>query len=125
MGLAIDSIAGVATIGAGPVFTALTMASGDSLTVRNFTPPAYCNFEEALLNGTGTPVALKLKSPMLYDNVEGILLASSQVPAQFLVPRMAPEKLHPQDTLVAQVDGTATDVCGAVLRLYYSDLPGI
>ena len=125
MGLAIDTISGGVAIGAGPVYTTIVMSPGDSLTVRNFTPPASCALDEVILHGTGTPVLTQIKSPMLYDNVEGIELASTDLPSVFLLPRMGQEQLHPQDTLAVQVNGTATDVAQATLRLCYSDLPGI
>jgi hypothetical protein len=124
MGRAMEVITGFA-IAPGTTFTSLTMASGNSATIRN----APLGSDIFLLNawadnqGAGT---FRIRSPKLHDNVQGIRL---DVTASDVVPLLPPgfrQRLVPQDTLVLEITGSATagDIETACLLIYYSDLPG-
>jgi hypothetical protein len=109
----------------GATLTALTMAAGNSLTVRNGNP----NSQISLLNMWAFENAagiFRIRSPKLHDNVQGIryrIVASDPVP---LMPLGATQKLWPQDTLIAEISGSATggQIEQGQALIWYSDLPG-
>ena len=122
---AIELIGGFVTAPS-TTLTALTMFSGNSLTVRN----AKADSAVRLLNcwadnqAAGT---LRIRSPDLHDNVQGIRLpvvASEPYP---LLPGIGKQHLTPQDQLIVELSGSATaaDIESAFLMLQYDDLPGI
>lgn len=121
MGLAIDTIAGHVTNSA--ALTGLTMAAGDSLTVRSFQPTATA-YLEAILTQASTKGQVQVKSPMFADNVKGITLPTAEMPSEFLLPREVGQHLTPQDTLAALATSGAADSTVVALRNYYSDLTG-
>ena len=105
MGLAMELISGRATAPSSTL-TALTMAAGNSLTVRNCALTADVRMVDmwALNNAAGI---FRVRSPKLHDNVQGIryrIVAADPVP---LVPSGAWQKLTPQDTLIAEISGSA------------------
>lgn len=123
MGLAIDSVAAFIT-GQQEQLVAATLANGDSNTVRNFVPPAYARLEQIFYQAA-TPGTIRVRSPMLHDDVRGIQLTPGESPVQFTLPREIGQSLVPQDTLTLEMSGGAaseTDVM--VLSIYYSNLSG-
>lgn len=124
MGLAMELISGKVTA-PGATLTALTMAAGNSLTIRNTALTTDIRLVQmwAMNNAAGIG---RIRSPKLHDNVQGIryrIDASDQVP---LFPYGSWQKLTPQDTLIAELSGSATG--GQIEQLqaliWYSDLPG-
>lgn len=107
-------------------FTALTVCSGNSLTVRN----AVEGSRVSLLAAWGkhqTAGNIRITSPQLHDNVQGIRLFDIAADPYNLLPKQFNQLLEPQDTLSVQVTGSATagDLELASLLLWYDDLPGI
>jgi hypothetical protein len=110
----------------GAVLTAWTPNTGVSLGVRNcpLDRKVYLLDMWAFNQVTG---ALRVRSPRIHDNVQGIRITSaanqpaSEVPVQFRQP------LVPQDVLIVEQSGSA--VCGQIevgaLQLYYEDLTGV
>lgn len=126
MGLAIDSIALYYTTAttAPAAFEAMTVASGDSLTVRSFASPASAMLFQILYSAS-TKDAFRLRSPLLHDNVQGIRVEPGESPAQFLMPLETGQPLHTQDTLIAEINAaTASATHAVVLENYYTDLGG-
>lgn len=121
MGLAIDTVLGEVTNSA--ALTGLTMAGGDSLTVRSFSTSAQA-YLEAVISEASTAGQVRVKSPMFADNVAGITLPTSEKPSEFLLPREVGQRLVTQDTLVAQATSGAADSTVVALRNYYTDLTG-
>lgn len=121
MGLAIDTVAGHVTNSA--ALTPITLAAGDSLTVRSFQPSARA-YLEAVLAQASTKGQVQVKSPMFADNVKGITLPTAEAPAEFLMPREVGQHLTPQDTLICQATSGAADSTVVALRNYYADLTG-
>lgn len=121
---AIDTIAGVATVAAGPAFTALTMASGDSATLRDFpqTNPAFL-FDAAFAGPHAG--ALRVRSPRLHDPNTGINIRCSEDPSTDIWPDGVLQPLYPGDNLTIEVIGTAADVDGAALMIYYAQAGGL
>lgn len=106
--------------------TALSMFSGNSLTVRN----AKADSAVRLMNlwadnqSAGT---LRVRSPDLHDNVQGIRLQVAASEPYPLLPGMGKQHLTPQDQLIVELSGSATagDIEQAFLLVHYEDLPGI
>ena len=123
MGLAIDTIAGSIT-GAQANFTGVTLAPGDSLTVRSFQNPSYAKLEGIFYQAT-TLGSLRVRSPMLHDDVRGIQLTPGVSPATLLLPAEAGQMLVTQDTLTVEMEGglaAETDV--VALSIFYSNISG-
>lgn len=124
MGRGLQTVTGFVTA-PGATLTALTMAAGDSLAVRN-TPDGS---EIRLLNMWADNQAagiLRVRSALLHDNVQAInagVVASEVYP---LLPDSKNQMLKPQDLLIAELSGSATagDIESASLLLYYDNLPG-
>jgi hypothetical protein len=124
MGLAMELISGRVTA-PGATLTALTMAAGNSLTVRNAALTADIRLIDmwALNNAVGI---FRVRSPKLHDNVQGIryrVVAADPVP---LMPSGAWQKLTAQDTLIAEIAGSATagNIEQGQMLIWYADLPG-
>jgi len=125
MGRALEIIAGFVTAPSS-TFTALVMAAGNTLTVRS----APVESEVRLLNAWAlnqTSGTLRIRSPRLHDNVQGIRLDVLGGEPKPLFPWGLSQKLIPQDTLIAELTGSATagDIEQAALLIYYANLPGV
>jgi hypothetical protein len=122
MGVAIDTVFGTAH-NAGTTATALTMASGDSLTIRNYNPPASCKLERISRAGTASSKVV-INSPLLYDNVQALHFITSESPSQFLFPKGYGQAVQAQDVLSVTTTGGTNEYDGVLLEFYYTDLPG-
>lgn len=125
MGKALELLTGFVTAPSS-TFTPLTMAAGNTLNIRS--APIDSNI--LLLNAWSdqqTAGNLRIRSPRLHDNVQGIRLFSVASEVQPLLPYQMRQRLIPQDTLVAELTGSATagDIETACLLIYYDNLPGI
>src|SRR5919106_1212303 len=122
MGKAIDTITGRVTA-PGSTLTALTMSAGDTLTVRNAPIDSMVRLMQAWADNQ-TAGTLRIRSPRLHDNVEGIRLDVMSSEVKPLLPERVVQPLIPQDTLIAELSGSATagDIESAALLLYYDNL---
>lgn len=121
MGVAMEIISGKATNPAS--YTALTMATGDSATVRNFPNPDTAFLLNAWAQGA-TKGNVRVRSPRLHDNVQGIkasFAAASPVP---LFDERSKELLYAQDNLTLEIIDAGTETDMASFLMYYNDLPG-
>lgn len=123
-GPALELVTGFATAPS-TTFTALTMATGNSSTVRNCPDTKMVKLLEAWTDKQ-TAGAFRIRSPKLHDNVQGIRLADVASIVQGLLPSVSAQRLYPQDTLTLEVtgSGTAGDIETACMLIYYEDLPG-
>src|SRR5574341_1219202 len=101
MGKALELLSGRATA-PGATLTALTMAAGNSLTIRNtpFDTDIRLLSIWAFNNAAGI---FRVRSPKLHDNVQGIrqrITANDPIPE---LPLGQWQKLVPQDTLIAEL----------------------
>lgn len=126
-GMALELLTGFVTAPS-TTFTAWTLASGNSLTVRN----AALTTKVRLLSAWGdwqTAGILRIRSPKLHDNVQGLRLQGVASEVYPLIPWLSKDQaqgLTPQDTLTVEQTGSATagDIESGCLLLYYDDLPG-
>lgn len=124
MGKAVELVCG-RVVAPGATLTALTMSAGNTLTVRN----APLDSDVRLIGlwtdnqGAGT---IRVRSPRLHDNVQGIRYDIIVSEPRNLIPKGWFQKLIPQDTLIVELSGSATGgfIENAALLLYYSNLPG-
>ncbi len=131
MGRALEILSGFATA-PDTTQTDITMAGSDSKTIRNANPQPPTNHAALLLNVWADiqlqdPI-LRIKSPRMHDNVQGIRLRPQLLQPQPLLPWTPwPQKLFPQDLLTIDLSGSATgsDIESMSMLVYYLDLPGI
>ena len=125
MGKALELITGFVTA-PGATFTPWTLASGNSLTIRNAPLDKKVLLLQTWADNQAAGV-LRLHSPKTHDNVQGIrldIMAATVVP---LLPPGFPQAMFPQDVLVAEQTGSATagDIESGCLLVHYSELPGV
>lgn len=106
-------------------FTAWTMASGDTLAVRNTPEGAPIHLVNMWADSQAAGF-LRVRSALLHDNVIGItagIFASEVYP---LLPDGMNQVLRPQDLLIVEQTGSAVagDIESGSLLIYYNDLPG-
>lgn len=107
----------------GTSYTALSPATGDSLSVRNFNPPdtAYLtSFDRE----DATKGVFRVRSPRLHDNVKGIHIATSENPTLLAIPPNNKQQLFAQDTLIVEGTGSTTTYDLVTMSIYYTNLPG-
>ena len=123
MGLAVETL-GFRVANPGTTFTAVTVATGNSLTVRQFTPGTKALLEQVLRQGA-TSGGWRILSPVLHDNVTGITLITAETPSIWAMPDYIGQPLASGDTLVVQgTGGTAETEVGAI-TIYYQDVLGL
>ncbi len=122
MGLAIDTILGEVTNQTS--LTAVTLASGDSLTVRSFDDPAWAKLLSAFIQGASLP-QLRVTSPRFHDNVTGLTFQSVDTASEFTLPPETGQPLYSVDTLTASLTSGGANSSTAALLVYYKDLKGI
>lgn len=125
MGVALETVSGIATA-PGSTITGLTVAAGQSFTVRNTNPNVDIRLLTAWANNNAAGV-YRIRSPRMHDAVQGI---RTQVQPAFplpAVPRRALQKLFAQDNLTVELSGSSTSgqIETGFLMIYYQDLPGV
>lgn len=125
MGKALEVLNGFSTAPS-TTFTALTMASGTSSTVRNARPDSRIRLLQCWADNQGAG-ALRIRSPQMHDNVQGIRLNVVASEVQPLLPDNLIQPLQPQDQLTLENTGSATagDIESAGFLLWYEDLVGV
>ncbi len=125
MGKALELLTGIVTA-PGAVQTDLTMASGNSLTVRNAGQGSGIRLLNAWVDVAVAGV-FRVRSPQLHDNVQGIRCRTIAADIEPLLPAGQVQRLVPQDTL--QVDLSGSGVAGVIetacMLVQYDDLPGV
>lgn len=123
MGIAIELISGQTTF-PGVAFTAVTANTGSSFTVRAADAGSKIYLEEMWAH-EATPGEMRVRSPRMHDNVNGIRMRVPSASAVPLLPEYAMETVYSQDVLTTELTGgVAAEVEVAVLQLYYESLGG-
>lgn len=125
MGKALELLTGIVTAAAGATVD-LTMAGGNSLTVRNASQGSMIRLVNAWAD-VQTVAVMRIRSPQLHDNVQGIHFNVPIGDVEPLLPFEQVQHLVPQDTLqVDLTDATAGILIDTVSMLVqYDDLPGV
>lgn len=125
MGRALEVLTGIATAPS-TTFTALTAASGNTFTVRNFPFEGDARLLQAWVDSQADG-ELRVRSPRMHDQVQGLRLGHITSIVQPLMPWGFSQPLFPQDGLTVELTGSGTggDIETACLLVYYEDLPGI
>ena len=121
-GPAMDLQAGYAT-NPSAVNTVLTNPAGDTFVVRNFPQPGGAWLEQMIRAGAAAGV-MRVRSPLIHDVSQGIRVAIPAGASPNVIYQGICQPLQPQDSLIVDTTGGAseTDVC--VIGTYYSALPG-
>lgn len=124
MGLAMEVISG-RVVAPSTTYTAWTLSSGNSLTIRNANLSSKVRLLQAWTDQQ-TAGRLRIRSPKLHDNVQNMLFYSTASDVKPLMPWGSQVMLFPQDTLTVEQTGSATcgDIESGALLVYYDDLPG-
>ena len=124
MGAALEVIAGLVTA-PDTTQTALTMNTGNSATIRHAAPDSPVRLLSAWVDVQVRGI-LRIRSPKLHDNVQGLRFDTIASEVQPLFDPMFAERMYPQDALTIDLSGSATaaDIESAALLLYYPDLAG-
>jgi hypothetical protein len=125
---ALEVLSGIATAPSSTP-TGLTMQGSDSLTVKNANKQPPDDHAALLIQVWAlqqTAGILRIRSPSLHDQTQGIRLRPRAADPVPLLPWGVPQRLFPQDTLTVDITGSATagDIEAASLLVYYPDLPG-
>ena len=124
MGRAFDTIASYQGT-SGSTLAAGTMATGDPSSIRNFSAPDYAKIVAAYYDDVTTPLAWRVRSPLLHDNVRGIQFNPGAAAPAAIFPSAFVQDLEPQDTLTFEFSTAAsTGKALGALGIYYSNLPG-
>lgn len=107
----------------GSTLTAVTVNTGDSLQVPSFTKAAGGMLENAWAH-EATPGVLRIRSPKLHDNVQGIRLTVPEALAKPLLPDEADQPVVTLDTLTVELTGGSSETDVAVLAFYIPDMDG-
>ena len=107
----------------GAAITAVPAGAGSTFVVRG-TGPVATQQLVGLARGGATKGIVRVRSPYLSDNVQGIRYAAGAGIQYDLLPRVDAQPFVPQDTLVVEVTGGAAEYDGALLSTYYDNLPG-
>lgn len=125
MGKALEVITGFA-IAPGATLTNLTMAAGNSLTVRATNPDAKCYILEMWAHNQAAGI-FRVRSPKMHDFVQGIRKRSTTVERFPLLGTGQPQIVFPQDILTAELSGSAVggQIETGCLLMYYDNIQGI
>lgn len=122
MGAALEIIGGQVTSAAATIET-LIAAVGDSFTLRAFNDAdgaQLVNFwaQEA------TPGFVRVRSPRLHDNVQGIRLQNPSTHPRALMSKYAQQLVYSTDSLIWELQGGAAEVDVINYLVYYNNLGG-
>lgn len=110
----------------GAALTALTLAAGNTLAIRNAREDSTVKILQAWVDAQ-SGADLRIRSPRMHDNVQGVRTSHTSSELEPLLPSGAGINVMPQDQITVELSGSATagDIETACLLIYYEDLPGI
>lgn len=106
--------------------TALTAVAGDSLAIKNCDLAKKVTMLQAWTDVQSAGV-MRIRSPRLHDNVQGIRYATVVADVQPLFPWGVGQRVYPNDLLTVelQAGAVAGDIETVAFMNYYEDLPGV
>jgi hypothetical protein len=110
--------------GAAPAADNVTIASGDSKTVRNFNPASRARLDWVARQGVTTGF-VGVKSPRFHDVSRGLQWILTETPAGVLMPRETGQPVYGADALQITVSGGGAEIDGGAIGIYYYDIGGI
>ena len=127
MGVAFDTITTYKDSLTGSAFEALTVASGDSLSLRFLDANADIRLIQAWGGNNATKCDFSIRSPLLHDNTRGIRFAHMFNPTQsgadgnpqIYMGDYESQKYRPSDTLIVEALGAASDDVTFTQLVYY------
>lgn len=122
MGKALQVISGRATNPA--ALTAVTPDTGDSVTVRSFPFESAAEIVQ-LWALSATAGVVRIRSPRLHDQAQGIRLRVLAANSRPIFPEWASQRLYPQDNLTVEIQGGGAETDSLSFLVYYPDLPGV
>lgn len=125
MGRMLEVIGGQVTAPS-TTFTAWTLGAGMSLQVKASPVNAAIKLMQVWCDNQ-TAGNLRIKSPRMHDNVQGLRFHTGASDVAPLLPWGIGQKLYSQDVLTAEQTGSATagDVEGGALLVGYDDVQGV
>jgi len=121
MGAILETLTGRATNPA--AFTALTMNTGDSLSIRAFGEAVTAQIE-GMWTQQVTAGFARIRSPRMHDNVQGIRVASPAATPVNLLPNELTQRVYQTDTLIAEIQGGGAEVDIMAVQMYYDGVSG-
>lgn len=118
-------VVGFRSTNPGAAGAAPTVNSGDSFTVRSFPFDSSAAWLENAWVQEATAAFLRITSPRLHDNVQGLRLRPVAAAARALLADEVRQRLYPQDTLSLLLAGGAAETDAGALFLNYEELPGV
>jgi len=117
MGRVLDDITAFADSITGGAFEAIAAVSGESLSIRWLGEGTHVSLLEAWGGNNAHKCDFSIRSPLLHDNTRGIRFAHAFNPTlsgadgnpQLYLPPYWRQPYEPTDTLVVEVNGTASD----------------
>jgi hypothetical protein len=119
---ALQVIAGTFNAG-GAGFNTVTPSPGDSFTVAAGQTEGVIQLEQIWAAGAVTDI-VRIFSPRMHDNVQGIRVQVGATKYRQLLPWDADQPLYPADTPTVQTDATGAGQTGVLVMYEYMDLPG-
>jgi hypothetical protein len=107
----------------GAAITATAPFPGDTLAVRNFSDPNGAYLIDVYAQGA-TAGILRIRSPRLHDNVQGIRFRNIAAINRGLLSEWEIQRLYAQDSLITEMSGGAAETDGFGYVVFYDDLPG-
>lgn len=107
----------------GAAVTAVTTNTGDTLQIPSFNKQAPAYLENCWAH-SATPGVLRIRSPKLHDNVQGLRLTVPEALAKPLLPDEADQPVVTLDVLTVEMSGGAAETDVAVLQMYITDMDG-
>jgi len=104
----------------------LTVNTGNTFTVRNAAKDSKIYLIQAWAL-TQVVSRLRLRSPLMHDNVRGLSWRVDDLRPDAVIPCGAKARMYPQDAFNLQISGAsvAGDVDIGAILLWYEDLPGV
>lgn len=108
----------------GAAFTALTVNTGQTFSVRDF-PDSMPAYLEGVWTQQATAGQVRVRSPRLHDDTQGMRFIAPAATVRNFLADEAEQKLFPNDPLRFEMTGGAAETDSAALLFYYRDLGGV